>query len=197
MPRMIMITHKTRWETRGLIFPHDLEALVLLARDPGGVFLRAGTARWVSQRRRGVLGRFPFKALAVLRKLRIFAPRSLALVFHFLRDCSIFEIFSLHGSRLSDSLYRLSVNRTMGARYGNTSMQKRVEQIKLALRQVGEMRPGSLNKQRTVCGRPGCCCQNREHPKNMALITSSATFTRAKARPSLSRNNWCPWSRAN
>jgi len=45
------------------------------------------------------------------------------------------------------------------------AMQKRVEQIKLALRQVGEMRPGSLNKQRTVCGRPGCCCQNREHPK--------------------------------
>ena len=44
-------------------------------------------------------------------------------------------------------------------------MQKRVEQIKLALRQVGEMRPGSLNKQRTACGRPGCCCQNREHPK--------------------------------
>lgn len=44
-------------------------------------------------------------------------------------------------------------------------MQKRVEQIKAALRQVGEMRPGSLNQQWTVCGRSGCRCQDREHPQ--------------------------------
>ncbi len=44
-------------------------------------------------------------------------------------------------------------------------MQKRVEQIKSALQKVGEMRPGSLSKQLTVCGRPGCRCQDPEHPQ--------------------------------
>lgn len=45
------------------------------------------------------------------------------------------------------------------------AMQKRVERIKSALRKVGEMRPGSLNQQWTVCGRPGCRCQNSQKPK--------------------------------
>ena len=45
------------------------------------------------------------------------------------------------------------------------AMQKRVEQIKSALRKVGEMRPGSLNQQLTVCGRPGCRCQDPENPQ--------------------------------
>lgn len=44
-------------------------------------------------------------------------------------------------------------------------MQKRVEQIKSALRKVGEMRPGSLNQQLTVCGRPGCHCQDPKNPQ--------------------------------
>jgi len=45
------------------------------------------------------------------------------------------------------------------------AMQKRVEQIKSALRKVGEMRPGSLNQQLTICGRPGCHCQDPEKPQ--------------------------------
>jgi len=45
------------------------------------------------------------------------------------------------------------------------AMEKRVEQIKSALQQVGEMRPGSLNQQRTVCGRTGCRCQDPDHPR--------------------------------
>jgi hypothetical protein len=45
------------------------------------------------------------------------------------------------------------------------AMQKRVEQIKSALRKVGEMRPGSLNQQLTVCGRPGCRCQDHPNPQ--------------------------------
>ena len=40
-----------------------------------------------------------------------------------------------------------------------------MEKIRLELQQAGEMRPGSLNKQMTVCGRPGCRCQDPEKPK--------------------------------
>ena len=40
-----------------------------------------------------------------------------------------------------------------------------VEKIKLELQQIGSMRPGSLNKQFTVCGRPGCRCQDPDKPK--------------------------------
>jgi hypothetical protein len=44
-------------------------------------------------------------------------------------------------------------------------MEKRVEKIKIELQKVGEMRPGSLNTQLTVCGRPGCACQDPKKPK--------------------------------
>ncbi len=44
-------------------------------------------------------------------------------------------------------------------------MEKRVEKIKSALRKVGAMRLGSLNQQRTVCGRPGCRCQDPKNPQ--------------------------------
>jgi len=44
-------------------------------------------------------------------------------------------------------------------------MEKQVEKIKIALQKVGEMRPGSINKQLTICGRPGGRCQDSENPK--------------------------------
>lgn len=44
-------------------------------------------------------------------------------------------------------------------------MEKRVEKIKLELQKIGEMRPGSLNTQLTVCGRAGCSCQDPIKPK--------------------------------
>lgn len=44
-------------------------------------------------------------------------------------------------------------------------MKNRVEKIKMELQKVGEMRPGSINKQLTVCGRPGCSCQDPKQPK--------------------------------
>lgn len=44
-------------------------------------------------------------------------------------------------------------------------MEIRVEEIKLELQKVGEMRPGSLNKQLTSCGRAGCSCQDSKKPK--------------------------------
>ena len=44
-------------------------------------------------------------------------------------------------------------------------IQKRIDKIKIELQLIGEMRPGSLNKQYTKCGRQGCRCQDPENPK--------------------------------
>jgi hypothetical protein len=44
-------------------------------------------------------------------------------------------------------------------------MEGRVARIKRQLQQIGEMRPGSLNQQRTVCGREGCRCQAPRSPQ--------------------------------
>ena len=44
-------------------------------------------------------------------------------------------------------------------------MESRVEKIKVALQKIGEMRPGSLNQQLTVCGRSGCRCKSPDEPK--------------------------------
>jgi hypothetical protein len=49
-----------------------------------------------------------------------------------------------------------------------TSMQKmerRIEKIKTELLKIGEMRPGSLNPQLTVCGTLGCACADANNPK--------------------------------
>lgn len=45
------------------------------------------------------------------------------------------------------------------------AMEKKVEKIKLELQSIGDMRPGSLNKQYTVCGIKGCICSDPEKPK--------------------------------
>ena len=44
-------------------------------------------------------------------------------------------------------------------------MERRVERIKAELQKIGNMRPGSLNTQLTVCGRKGCRCQDDKNPK--------------------------------
>ena len=45
------------------------------------------------------------------------------------------------------------------------TMVRRVEKIKNQLSGIGEMRPGSINEQFTVCGKPGCVCQDPKKPK--------------------------------
>ena len=44
-------------------------------------------------------------------------------------------------------------------------MEKRIEEIKAKLVLIGAMRPGSLNKQLTVCGRSNCRCGEPKKPK--------------------------------
>ena len=45
------------------------------------------------------------------------------------------------------------------------NMENRIEKIKAELAKLGEMRPGSLNKQMTVCGRSNCRCVDPKNPK--------------------------------
>ena len=44
-------------------------------------------------------------------------------------------------------------------------IENRIERVKAELQAIGLMRPGSLNKQFTICGRKNCCCQDSEAPK--------------------------------
>ena len=43
--------------------------------------------------------------------------------------------------------------------------KNRLDEIKRELQEIGEMRPGSLNQQWTVCGRKGCRCQDPKKPQ--------------------------------
>jgi hypothetical protein len=45
------------------------------------------------------------------------------------------------------------------------SLRARVERIKQALVQLGDMRPGSLSRQFNVCGKPACRCKDPDSPK--------------------------------
>ena len=45
------------------------------------------------------------------------------------------------------------------------TIEKRILRIKEELQMVGEMRPGSLNQQYTVCGKEGCRCIDPDHPR--------------------------------
>jgi len=44
-------------------------------------------------------------------------------------------------------------------------LQKRIEEIKRELAELGPMRPGSLSKQYNVCGTPGCHCKDPKDPR--------------------------------
>lgn len=46
-----------------------------------------------------------------------------------------------------------------------TNAENRINLIKAKLQSIGTMRPGSLNKQFTVCGRSNCRCQDPKAPK--------------------------------
>lgn len=44
-------------------------------------------------------------------------------------------------------------------------IEARIERIKKALVELGEMRPGSLSQQYNVCGNPNCRCKDARNPK--------------------------------
>ena len=44
-------------------------------------------------------------------------------------------------------------------------LEQRIQQIKVELAALGEMRPGSLSKQYNVCGKPNCRCKDPQNPQ--------------------------------
>jgi hypothetical protein len=44
-------------------------------------------------------------------------------------------------------------------------LEKRIEDIKAKLALIGEMRPGSINAQLTVCGNSSCRCADPKRPR--------------------------------
>jgi hypothetical protein len=44
-------------------------------------------------------------------------------------------------------------------------LEKRIEEIKGKLARIGEMRPGSINEQLTVCGNSSCRCADPKRPR--------------------------------
>ena len=44
-------------------------------------------------------------------------------------------------------------------------LEKRVAEIKAGLAMIGEMRPGSINEQLTVCGNSNCRCSHPKRPR--------------------------------
>lgn len=45
-----------------------------------------------------------------------------------------------------------------------TKEERRIEQMKAKLAQLGPMLPGSISKQWNVCGTPGCRCKDPDKP---------------------------------
>src|SRR5947199_3755584 len=45
------------------------------------------------------------------------------------------------------------------------NLETQIAQIKTQLQRQGPMRPGSLSRQYNVCGKPGCRCKDRAHPR--------------------------------
>ncbi len=44
-------------------------------------------------------------------------------------------------------------------------LEKQIQEIKVRLLALGDMRPGSLSKQYNVCGKAGCRCKATRNPK--------------------------------
>jgi len=46
-----------------------------------------------------------------------------------------------------------------------SQIQRRIEQLKKELGDLGPMHPGSISEQYNVCGTPGCHCKDPKEPK--------------------------------
>jgi len=43
--------------------------------------------------------------------------------------------------------------------------RKKIEKIKSQIMAMGDVRPGSISKQFSVCGKPGCKCGDKKNPQ--------------------------------
>lgn len=69
--------------------------------------------------------------------------------------------------RNADSRARLS---DMKREIGLLRIEAKIEKLKAALRELGEMRPGSISRQYNVCGNPSCRCKDAKKPKKHGSV---------------------------
>jgi len=67
-------------------------------------------------------------------------------------------------------------------------MGKRIDQIKAEIARIGDMRPGCLNQQFTVCGRPRCRCIDPKKPKKQGPYYQLSYIHQGKSTSQFIRN---------
>ena len=74
--------------------------------------------------------------------------------------------------------------------------EQRIQQIKVELAALGEMRPGSLSKQYNVCGKPNCRCKDPQHPQRHGPYYQLSWVHRGKSTTQFIRPPLLPQIRA-
>jgi hypothetical protein len=67
----------------------------------------------------------------------------------------------------ADNQYKLSAMTIL-------QIQRRIEQVRRQLTDLGPLHPGTLTEQYNVCGTPGCHCKDPKDPRKHGPTTSSA-----------------------
>ena len=69
-------------------------------------------------------------------------------------------------------------------------MEKRIGEIKGKLALIGEMRPGSINEQLTVCGNSNCRCANPKRPRKHGPYYQLSYVHRGKSTTQFIQKEW-------
>jgi hypothetical protein len=63
-----------------------------------------------------------------------------------------------------------------------TQIERKIEQLKHQLAELGPMHPGSLSEHYNVCGKPGCRCKDRKNPQKHGPYYQLSFTWRSKGR---------------
>lgn len=69
-------------------------------------------------------------------------------------------------------------------------LQRRIDQIKIKLSQLGDLRPGTLSRQYNVCGNPTCRCKDQRNPKKHGPYYQVSYTHRGKSRTEFVRKEF-------
>ena len=80
----------------------------------------------------------------------------------------------------------------MNAKEKERALQRRIRETKEALMALGDLRPGTLSQQYSVCGKPGCRCKAEPPQKHgpyyqLSWYRKGKSTTRFVRRPDTSR----------
>jgi hypothetical protein len=70
------------------------------------------------------------------------------------------------------------------------AIEQRIQQIKIDLATLGDMRPGSLSQQYNVCGKPGCRCKDPVNPQRHGPYYQLSWVHQGKSTSQFIRRPW-------